>query len=167
VNEVRAQVIVAVEPTAAFEAFTADVDRWWRRGERYGGTDVLGHRFEPGVGGRFVQILADREAPLGDILVWEPPHRLAFSWRQKNWLPGEITRVEVTFTPVAEGTEVVLRHHGFAQVVSDVGCDVGYAAGWSELVGWFAESLGTPALEAASLKAASLEAASLKPEVNA
>jgi uncharacterized protein YndB with AHSA1/START domain len=141
VNEVEVRVVVAVAPDAAFDFFTRDVDRWWRRGERYGGVDVLGHRFDAGVGGRFVQVLADRDAPLGDILVWEPPHRLAFSWRQKNWLPDEITRVEVTFAAVDGGTEVVLRHHGFAQVVSDVGCDVGYAHGWRELLGWYEQAI--------------------------
>jgi uncharacterized protein YndB with AHSA1/START domain len=143
VNEVRASVTVPVSQERAFDLFTRDVDRWWRRGERYGGADVVGHRFDPGVGGRFVQVLANGEAPLGDILVWEPPRRLAFSWRQKNWLPDEITRVEVTFAPADGGTEVVLRHHGFAQVKSDVGCDVGYAAGWTELVGWYGDAIET------------------------
>jgi uncharacterized protein YndB with AHSA1/START domain len=140
-NEVQAAVRVPVAPSRAFELFTANVDVWWRKGERYGGTAVLGHRFDPYVGGQFVQILQDRDAPLGDILDWDPPRLLRFTWRQSNWLPDEVTYVEVTFTPDADGTRVLLRHEGFDDVNSDIGCDVGYRAGWAELMGWFAESV--------------------------
>lgn len=138
-NEVSAEVTVRVAPERAFVLFTRDIDRWWRRGERYGGADVLGHRIDPRVGGRFVEVLADGERALGDVLAWEPPDRLAFSWRQGNWRPHEITRVEVTFSPTAEGTRVRLHHSGFVAITSDVGCDVGYAAGWRELMSWYAE----------------------------
>ncbi len=140
-NEVRAEVVVATDPERAFVLFTRDIDRWWRRGERYGGTDVLGHRIDPWVGGRFVEVLADGEHALGDIVAWEPPSRLAFTWRQSNWREHEITRVEVSFTPVSSGTRVLLCHSGFVQITSDVGCDVGYAAGWRELMSWYAASI--------------------------
>lgn len=140
-NEARAEVTVEASPERAFELFTRDVDHWWRRGERYGGPDVLGHRFEPWVGGRFIQVLADREGALGEITVWDPPRRIVFSWRQGNWEPDEVTHVEVTFTPATSGTRVALRHYGFDSVRSQVGCDVGYQAGWEELLGWYADAL--------------------------
>jgi uncharacterized protein YndB with AHSA1/START domain len=140
VNEVEAAVTVPVAPAEAFELFTRDVDRWWRRGERYGGSSVVGHRFEPWIGGRFVQVLHDRDTELGRIVVWEPPSRVAFSWRQGNWRPDEVTRIEVTFTPVSGGTQVLLRHFGFDGIESQVGCEIGYSAGWAELLGWFAEA---------------------------
>jgi uncharacterized protein YndB with AHSA1/START domain len=136
VDEVTAEVVVPVSPTRAFELFTRDVDSWWRRGERYGGSDVLGHRFEPYVGGRFLELLEGREGVLGRILAWDPPDRLAFSWRQGNWDPDEVTQVEVTFTPVEAGTRVLLKHGGFDGVDSDVGCEVGYEYGWRELLSW-------------------------------
>jgi uncharacterized protein YndB with AHSA1/START domain len=141
VNEVQAEVVVPVPPARAFAYFTADVDRWWRRGERYGGPDVVGHRFEPWVGGRFLQLFADGESALGQIVAWEPPRLLAFSWRQRNWEPGEATEVEVTFEQEGAGTRVLLRHHGFDGITSDVGCDVGYRAGWAELLGWLGEAI--------------------------
>jgi uncharacterized protein YndB with AHSA1/START domain len=140
VNEVRAEVVVGQPPAEAFRLFTVEIDRWWRRGERYGGTEVRGHHFEPYVGGRFLEILDEREGVLGVITVWDPPTRLSFTWRQGNWKPEETTEVEVTFSEVADGTRVVLRHIGFDSVSSDIGCEVGYAHGWDELLGWFQEA---------------------------
>lgn len=139
-NEARAEVFVSVPPSRAFELFTGEIDRWWRRGERYGGPDVEGHRLEPQLGGRFVEVLADGENELGRITVWEPPHRLAFTWRQGNWLPQEVTEVEVRFVSSGAGTQVLLRHHGFDSVSSQVGCEVGYQAGWQELLDWYSEA---------------------------
>lgn len=139
-TEVIAEVVVPQPPARAFDLFTREVNRWWRLGERYGGTNVRGHRFEPFLGGRFLEILDQHEGILGVITVWEPPTRLAFSWRQSNWDPTETTQVEVSFQPVATGTRVTLRHHGFEAIQSDVGCDVGYQHGWRELLGWLKEA---------------------------
>jgi uncharacterized protein YndB with AHSA1/START domain len=143
-NEVRAHVTVPLAPERAFELFTRDVDAWWRRGERYGGSDVIGHRFDGHLGGDFVEIMASGEHALGQIHVWEPPVRLLFSWRQSNWGLGEETEVEVTFTQTNAGTAVTLVHRGIEQITSDVGCDVGYEYGWRELVGWFRDAASAP-----------------------
>jgi uncharacterized protein YndB with AHSA1/START domain len=149
VNEVRATVLAATDPARAFSLFTDEVDRWWRRGERYGGPEVTGHRFEGHVGGRFLQLSGEEERALGVITVWDPPGRLAFTWRQRNWTPGEVTEVMITFTAEDGGTRVTLRHRGFAQIASDVGCEVGYEAGWRELLGWYRESINEQTRERA------------------
>jgi uncharacterized protein YndB with AHSA1/START domain len=149
VNEVEATVVVAADPARAFALFTDEVDRWWRRGERYGGPEVTGHRFEGHVGGRFLELSGGAEKPLGFITVWDPPARLAFTWRQGNWTPGEVTEVMVTFAAEDGGTRVTLRHRGFARIVSEVGCEVGYAAGWRELLGWYRESINEQTRERA------------------
>ena len=141
--------LVATHPARAFALFTDEVDRWWRRGERYGGPEVTGHRFEGHVGGRFLQLSASGESALGYITVWDPPSRLAFTWRQSNWTPGEVTEVAITFAPEDGGTRVTLRHRGFAQITSEVGCEVGYAAGWRELLDWYRESVAEPTKERA------------------
>ncbi len=140
-NEVSAEVYVPLDRARAFELFTRDVEMWWHRGERYGGSEVVGRRFEPWVGGRFVEELAGGEQERGRVTAWSPPTRLAFSWRQSNWLPHEVTEVEVTFVESGDGTRVRLRHSGFDAISSGVGCDVGYRAGWAELLGWFTESV--------------------------
>ena len=139
-NEVRAEVFVPHSPQRSFDLFTQEVNRWWRRGERYGGPDVRSHRFEPFVGGRFLEIHEQREGVLGVITVWDPPERLAFTWRQSNWEPHEQTAVQVTFTAVDGGTRVELRHYGFDAISSDVGCEVGYEYGWRELLNWFLDA---------------------------
>ena len=36
---------------------------------------------------------------IGRVMVWDPPRRLAFSWRASNFAPHESTEVEVDFTP--------------------------------------------------------------------
>lgn len=119
-------VLVDVEPAVAFEVFTTEIDRWWRRGIAYRvagrkpGTLVL----EPKVGGRLFEQYEGPAGPAvhesGRITAWEPPARLAFEWRAVNFAPGEVTYVEVTFTATESGrTQVVLVHHGFAALRPD------------------------------------------------
>jgi uncharacterized protein YndB with AHSA1/START domain len=64
---------------------------------------------------------------IGEFEEVEPPHRLVFSWRVE---PGPPTRerVAVSFAPVSEGTEVVIRH----ERISDAGLRDGHESGWSE-----------------------------------
>ena len=114
---------VEVEPEVAFEVFTNEIDRWWRRNIAY---RVAGRRpgtmhLEPRLGGR---IFEEYEGPglheAGRITAWDPPHRLAFDWRAVNFGPGEVTHVEVTFTRTESGaTELRLVHTGFAALRPD------------------------------------------------
>jgi hypothetical protein len=48
----------------------------------------------------------------------------------------------VSFEPDDMGTRVELRHYGFDAITSEVGCDVGYAAGWRELLGHYGRVAG-------------------------
>lgn len=117
---------VEVEPDIAFEVFTAEIDRWWRRGIAY---RVAGRRpgtlvMEPKVGGRLFEQYEGASGPAlhvaGTVTVWEPPARLAFEWRGSNFAPGEVTLVEVTFTRTESGaTELRLVHSGFAALRPD------------------------------------------------
>lgn len=106
--------LVAVDPATAFEVFTEDVDRWWKRGPRY---RVSGDRrlcFEPGVGGRLVVYQESGGAhELGRILVWKPADRLVFEWRARNFEPDQVTEVDVRFEPADRGTRVTLEHRGW------------------------------------------------------
>src|SRR5512143_925887 len=84
-------VFVAVAPQAAFEAFTREIDLWWRRGPRY---RIAGRRaglltFEPRVGGRLLETVETGAGPrafeVGLITGWEPAARLEFEWRGVNF----------------------------------------------------------------------------------
>jgi hypothetical protein len=69
-DSVRVTTVVPVDPPAAFEVFTGQVDAWWKRGPRYRpGLLRLGvMRFEPpGVGGR---LLDRRGGPSSPPVTW-------------------------------------------------------------------------------------------------
>lgn len=125
-DQVKVSVLVDVEPAVAFEVFTTEIDRWWRRGVAY---RVAGRRpgvlvLEPELGGRIFEQYetpnGSRTFEAGRVTAWEPPERLAFEWRASNFQPGEVTFVEVTFARTESGrTQVVLVHRGFAALRPD------------------------------------------------
>ena len=99
-----AAVIVSIRvdatPLRAFEAFTEEIGEWWRPNPLFALTPRGdGHlRFEPGEGGRLVATLANgKEFEVGRITVWKPGERLALTWRQATFAPGQSTRLDVRF----------------------------------------------------------------------
>ena len=115
-DTVTVSISVEVEPAAAFDVFTRELDAWWGRGPRfrfvapYGGTLTL----EPGVGGRLLHVVEGGVSfVVGRVEVWEPPTRLALTWRLTNFTPEQQTRVDVRFEPVPDGTRVSVTHSGW------------------------------------------------------
>jgi uncharacterized protein YndB with AHSA1/START domain len=115
---------VALDPATAFAVFTEEVDAWWRHGPRFrpghGRKGVM--RFEPGVGGRLLEIYdesRDDAFELGRVTVWEPGALLVFDFRARNFAPGQITQVEIRFEPEAGGTRITLEHRGWAGIPAD------------------------------------------------
>lgn len=124
-DQARVQVVVAVDPAAAFRIFTEEIDRWWRRGLKY---RIAGKRrgivhLEAGVGGRLFESFesggATQVVETGRVTAWEPPARLAFEWRAVNFAPAEKTEVEVVFQPSAGGTLVTVTHRGWSRIRPD------------------------------------------------
>jgi uncharacterized protein YndB with AHSA1/START domain len=125
-DQVTVTVRVDVEPAVAFEVFTSEINLWWRRGVAY---RVAGRRpgtlvMEGKVGGRLFEQYEGPDGPrthqAGTVTLWEPPRRLSFEWRASNFEPGEVTFVDVTFTPTDSGaTQLVLVHRGFASLRPD------------------------------------------------
>ena len=110
---------VKAAPSRAFAAFVGEIGAWWRPNGLFQTTPrapgVLA--FEPGEGGRLTETLASGKVfEIGRIRVWDPPHRLVFSWRQANFPPELSTEVEVRFEAVGEETRVSVEHRGFDQV---------------------------------------------------
>jgi uncharacterized protein YndB with AHSA1/START domain len=115
-HRVIASTIVASDPATTFEIFTAEVDSWWKQGPKYRpslqGAGVL--RFEPRVGGRFVESYRDgSEFVFGRIQVWEPGRRLVFDFFARSFAPGESTQVEVRFEAEGENTRVTVEQRGW------------------------------------------------------
>jgi uncharacterized protein YndB with AHSA1/START domain len=76
--------------------------------------------FEPKPGCRFTDTYADGAVfEIGRITDWEPGTRLAFSWRQAGFEPGQVTHVEVRFEPIGEKTRETIEHLGWDTVPED------------------------------------------------
>lgn len=125
-DQVSVTVLVDVDPAVAFSVFTEEIDSWWRRGVAY---RVAGRRpgtlvLECKLGGRLFEQYETKNGPRlfesGRITAWEPPAHLAFEWRGANFKEGEVTFVDVRFTPTESGkTQVALVHRGFAALRPD------------------------------------------------
>jgi uncharacterized protein YndB with AHSA1/START domain len=109
---------VKASPERAFAAFVEEIGAWWRPSPLFQTTPRPGRlSFEPGEHGRLIETREGGKVfEIGRIRVWEPPHRLVFSWRQANFPVDLHTEVEVGFEAVGEETRVSVEHRGFDQV---------------------------------------------------
>ena len=107
-------VTVRCPPETAFRHFTEGMGAWWPISGFHVAPDPETCIFEPRLGGRlFERAKNGVETAWGRVLVWEPPHRLAFSWEVSCSEAIQSPRVEVSFTRVPLGTEVKLVHSGW------------------------------------------------------
>jgi uncharacterized protein YndB with AHSA1/START domain len=124
-DQVRVTIAVAVPQAVAFEIFTREIDRWWLKGPKYREPGMSGGlmRLEPGVGGRLFESIESGEGErifeVGSVQTWEPPSRVAFTWRNRTFAPAETTEVEVTFASTSTGTLVTVVHRGWAKLRPD------------------------------------------------
>src|SRR5437867_2533057 len=71
----------------------------------------------PRLGGRLLHVVdAGVSFVVGHVEVWEPPRRLALTWRLTNFTPEQQTRVDVRFEPAADGTRVSVTHSGWGTI---------------------------------------------------
>jgi uncharacterized protein YndB with AHSA1/START domain len=156
-DRAKISVAVGVEPSLAFEIFTADIDRWWRRGPkfRHSSSESALLCIEPVVGGRLFESFekggAAHVMEVGRVRVWEPPRRLVFSWRNATFAAHEHTEVQVDFAPTPSGTLVTVTHSGLAALRADHPARHGLqGAEFSRMIGlWWGEILSALRLFAA------------------
>jgi activator of Hsp90 ATPase-like protein len=144
-DAVTATVEVALDPEAAFAIFTEEIDRWWRPGpiNWYDAGRAVGIRFEPGVGGRWLEVYDDSVGDvleIGRITVWEPGVRLVLLYRDGGY-ENDGTEVGVRFEPVDGGTRVTLEHRGWGALAEDVATKNRETKrwGWANILGWYKE----------------------------
>ena len=111
-------VVCSIEVAApldhAFATFTEGIDKWWPATTHSVGEErVTSVVLENRLGGSFYEEWDDdTRHDWGQVIAWEPPHRLVVSWH-----PGmdveEATEVEVTFSPSSNGTIVELTHRNW------------------------------------------------------
>ncbi len=146
---VRVSVAVAVPPALAFTVFTDEIDRWWRRGPKFRQAGRRGGfvRLEPRVGGRLFESIDSED---GEVIFevargqgWDPPVRLAFSWRNANFTPDEVTNVTVEFVSTASGTLVTVTHVGWGALRADHPARHGLqGAAFSRMIGlWWGDQM--------------------------
>jgi uncharacterized protein YndB with AHSA1/START domain len=134
--------LVAIDARTAFSVFTDEVDLWWRREPRFRtGARPGVMRFEPGAGGRLLEVCDGAEVELARVTAWEPPRRLVVAWRGTTRVLGAATEVEVRFDPEGEATRVTIEHRGWDAVPAKHPARIGLMGGaFSSLVGgWWAE----------------------------
>lgn len=131
---------VSVDPATAFEAFTSEIGEWYRGGPHSWNDPqrAIGIRFDPGVGGRLLELYAEGEPyVMGDVTVWEPGERLVFQWHNELLPPVDPpTEVEVRFEPIPAGTRVVLEHRGLERWPEAVS-DMFARRAWGVFMAWF------------------------------
>jgi uncharacterized protein YndB with AHSA1/START domain len=144
---VRKSVSVAASPERAFEVFTAGFDRWWPRTHSIGEAPLKTAVIEPRAGGRWYGLLENgREAEWGDVLVWEPPHRVVLAWRiGSDWAYDAdlLTEVEVSFRPEGGRTRVELEHRHLERMgegAEGARAQFDSSGGWGMLLQMFADA---------------------------
>lgn len=71
-------------------------------------------QFDARPGGGFVESWLDDDRTVttsGEVLCFEPPHRLDLSWRDEDWPAATV--VSITLLPADEATRLCLRHDGW------------------------------------------------------
>ncbi len=123
---VRASIDLVLDPSAAFDVFVEELSAALAR---------LGMRLDPGPNGR----VTEGTAELGRVVSWEPGEKIVLEWHQADWKADEVTKVELRFEPVRDGTRITLEHHEWGRLLGDQG---------GELAGWFAREVAGPMLQA-------------------
>jgi uncharacterized protein YndB with AHSA1/START domain len=138
---------VACSPQHAFDTWALDTARWWPASHSVSSDPGLIVTLEPWAGGRiFERTPSGDEHDWGQVLEWEPPERLAYSWHLRQDR-DDATRVEITFSGSEQGTAVRIVHSGWERLGAK-GSDLRdrNRASWDGLLPWFVEACeGAPA----------------------
>jgi uncharacterized protein YndB with AHSA1/START domain len=123
---------VALSVAQAFELFVNGMARWWPfKGHSCAGDEAVDVVFEPRVGGVVTELTRDGQRhPWGEVLVWQPPHRLVMTWHPAQ-PAAQATRVDLRFEPSDGGCVLHLRHDGWeARGANAHDVRGGYVEGW-------------------------------------
>ncbi|MGH3778886.1 MAG: SRPBCC family protein [Pseudonocardiaceae bacterium] len=143
-------VTLGVSAEQAFQVFTGSFDIWWPHEYHIGNADVAEVILESHEGGRWYERGVDgTECEWGRVLVWEPPHRLVFTWQISGaWEfdpdPAHASEIEVRFTAAAPGLTIVeVEHRHFDRLEGGRAVHDGIrgGGGWALLLQSFAKAV--------------------------
>jgi uncharacterized protein YndB with AHSA1/START domain len=131
-------------PATAFKAFCEEIGQWWPKGPSFDGKDLADMCIEGRIGGRFYERYSDgTEYDIGQVTAYQPPGRVAFTWRAPSWEVA--TQVEVRFIADGAGTRVELEHSGWDQAEKLRDTRKGYDGGWDVMLGHYQSHVGAAA----------------------
>jgi uncharacterized protein YndB with AHSA1/START domain len=136
------EIAVGVPVEVAFRVFTEEIATWWPLATKsVGQEETQTLVIEPHEGGRvYERVRGGEEHEWGEVLVWEPPHRLAFTWHPGR-APGTAQELEIHFTASGDETLVELEHRGWERLVATADeIPEHYVSGWNEVLSQFAEA---------------------------
>jgi uncharacterized protein YndB with AHSA1/START domain len=128
----------------AFELFARNTTAWWPL-DRFSFDTARSCEvhLDPFEGGRFYERYQDGdEFQIGDVLRWEPPSRLTFTWKHHDWAAP--TEIDVVFTAEqATVTRVELEHRAWERLgpLGRKNRD-GYANGWPAVLSCYTTLAG-------------------------
>src|ERR671919_612815 len=141
VEPLRKRVVVDAPLEHAFRVFTERTGEWWPVKNHSVHEELAEDAIlEARLGGSFYGVWRDGREEWGTITVWEPPHRLVFTWH-----PGlrqeETTEVEVRFAAAGDSTVVELEHRGW-EARGDHAAEVraNYDQGWIGVLEQYAKA---------------------------
>ena len=130
---IERSVSVSWDPQTAFDRFTSQFASWWPvRSHSIGGDQVQRVVFECRAGGLiYEEHRHGRRFQWGQILAWEPPNLVKFTWHPSRD-PATAQDVEIRFVAEGTGTRLTLIATGWerwgpkARLARN-----GYSAGWA------------------------------------
>jgi len=134
---------VACTPEHAFMTWTQRISTWWPSDHTASGAADLVVVLEGRVGGRvFERTATGVEHDWGEVLAWDPPHRLVYSWHLRRDR-ADATEVEIRFRASEGRTRVEIEHRGWERLGSEGRSwrdrNLG---GWSTLLPHFVHAAG-------------------------
>ncbi len=126
--EIKQSTFIRASPERVYDAFT--------KAEHLDGWFTTGASVDPKPGGYILfkwkdwgpdHVTAEEKCP---VLEARRPERLVFLWHTDN--PSYATTIEIDFQPVADGTIVRLREHGYQNTPSGRRAMLDCATGWGE-----------------------------------
>jgi uncharacterized protein YndB with AHSA1/START domain len=114
IDPLRIRFVVDCTAEHAFETWTERASAWWPQEHTVSherGSQIV---FEPRSGGRiFERTASGDEISWGEIVTWEPPHRLRYLWHIATD-PANATDVEIVFRELEDSrTRVEIEHGGW------------------------------------------------------
>jgi uncharacterized protein YndB with AHSA1/START domain len=142
IEPVKVAVFVNVTAERAWQVFTEDATSWWPLHSH----SVLAEEgkqpqaivIEGNVGGEIYEQLGAVRHHWARIHTWEPPSRLAYTWRVNP--AGPATEVAISFSAEGAGTRVEVVHSGweaYADHADEMRANYGGDQGWNTVLGCF------------------------------